>query len=51
MSNFPHKHWNNLKNSWDNKKRLDDWFNSSYLDEAIVAVIVMWIAWIVWTIS
>ena len=34
--------WLNLKNSWDNKKRLDDIFDKTFIDEATIVILVAW---------
>jgi len=44
---FPYKGWFNLRGN-KGKKRVDNMFNSSLLDEAIVIVILGLIGYVVW---
>jgi hypothetical protein len=43
MKKFPNHKWLNLKNAWDNHKRVTDMFNSTYVDEilAIGSLIIL----------
>ena len=46
---FPYKGWFNLRGN-KGKRRVDELF-SSYKDEAIAIIIVVWIAYIIWEIT